>query len=329
MAEDQVTALFDAVPEPVVLVEYVDGEPLVRDANDTFGRVFGLDTDAVRGDPINEHILPEDDRCRERAREIDARAAAGEAVEETVTRMAADGEREFLFRTKPFGGDGTVECMTSYVDVTDRTRERERFQALVENASDIVTVLDADGTIRYESPAVERILGYDQEELVGENAYDYVHPDDVEAVRSEYGRALDEPDRKPKVEYRFRAADGEWRVLESIASNRLDSPVEGFVVNSRDVTERKRREQRLEWYRAYVQYHQRKQELSEQQVELNVLEAELGEGERAESEEYERLRSEIDDLRVEVQRLESELAELAERYEDVPDVENPPTELSR
>jgi PAS domain S-box-containing protein len=119
-------------------------------------------------------------------------------------------------------------------------QSEERFRSLVQYSSDIITILEADGTIRYESPSIERILGYGPEELIGGNVFDYVYPEDVERVRSIFVEALKNERVTPLVEFRFRHADGSWRYLEAIGNNLLADPsVKGMVVNSRDVTERK------------------------------------------------------------------------------------------
>jgi diguanylate cyclase (GGDEF)-like protein/PAS domain S-box-containing protein len=103
-----------------------------------------------------------------------------------------------------------------------------------------------DGTILYESPSIERILGYRPEELVGKNVFAYVHPQDLERVLSAFAAGLANPELRPSAEYRFRHKDGSWRYLESVGSNLLDDPNVGeLVVNSRDVTERKKAEERL------------------------------------------------------------------------------------
>ena len=121
-----------------------------------------------------------------------------------------------------------------------------RFRSLVQNGSDIITVLDAGGTIYYESPSIERLLGYRPEDLVGQNAFDYVHPDDLERVRSIFGEITKRSGAIGPVEVRFRHADGSWRYLEWIGKNLLEDPtVKGIVANSRDVTERKEAEEKL------------------------------------------------------------------------------------
>lgn len=126
-------------------------------------------------------------------------------------------------------------------------KSKEHFKHLIENALDIITVLNYDGTIRYESPSLERILGYDPVELIGESAFDYVHPDDLEQIQKKLSRVMRSPDKMDSAEFRFRHKDGSWRYLESIAKNVVDAREgPGIIVNSRDVTERVKAWEQLE-----------------------------------------------------------------------------------
>jgi PAS domain S-box-containing protein len=140
-----------------------------------------------------------------------------------------------------------------------RVREsEERFRSLIQNASDVITLLEVDGTILYQSPSIERTLGYRSEELVGKNAFQYVHPDDLDWVMDAFSKMLAEPESRPVAWYRFRHKDGSWRYMESIGSNRLDDPRVGeLVINSRDITERKLWEGKLrdaeEKYRSLIE----------------------------------------------------------------------------
>ena len=134
----------------------------------------------------------------------------------------------------------------------------ERFRALTQNSSDVITLLGVYGTIRYQSPSSERILGYSPEEMVGKNVFDYVHPEDLGLVEMIFVEGLRDPGRRPSVEYRLRHKDGSWRWLESVVANLLGHrDVGGVVFNSRDVTERRRTEERLgeaeEKYRTLVE----------------------------------------------------------------------------
>src|SRR5215213_7350179 len=132
-------------------------------------------------------------------------------------------------------------------DVTERKKvekvikeSEKRFRSLVQYSSDIITILDADGTVHYVSPAVERVTGYKPEEQVGTNAFGSVHPDDREQALNTFAEVLKRPGLHPPLEFRVPHKDGSWRYLEHVVNNLLDDPaVRGVVVNSWDVTERK------------------------------------------------------------------------------------------
>ena len=121
--------------------------------------------------------------------------------------------------------------------------EGEMHRKLVEEFSDIATIIDSDGTITYVSPSVTRMLGYEPEELVGEVGYEYQHPDDRDAVADAIETIQTNPDDTQIIETRFRRADGSWCWIEATLQNRLDDPdFNGILVNSRDISKRKRQE---------------------------------------------------------------------------------------
>jgi diguanylate cyclase (GGDEF)-like protein/PAS domain S-box-containing protein len=118
----------------------------------------------------------------------------------------------------------------------------------VEHSSENVTIVDLDGTLRYANPAFERMLGYDTEEVVGKmNVLEYVHSDDLPHVLEETEKAVSAGGvATNKVEYRFRHKDGSWQWVESAGTYLLDDPhVKGVVVQTRNITERKRTEEAL------------------------------------------------------------------------------------
>ncbi len=120
-------------------------------------------------------------------------------------------------------------------------KQSERYyKALIGNALDIITILDAKGTMKYYSSAVERVLGYSMEELIGKNAFEYIHPDDVDNVLEIFGKTASIPEYTTTVEFRFLHKNGQWTILESIGKNLLNDPViGGIIVNSRDITDRR------------------------------------------------------------------------------------------
>jgi PAS domain S-box-containing protein len=138
-------------------------------------------------------------------------------------------------------------------DITERTLAQEAlrlkeeyYRSLLENGMDIVTILGPDGIILYESPSVERIVGYRPEELVGRDAFALIHPEDAGPTREIFGRLVRTPGSVEAAEFRFRHRDGSWRILEAIGKNLLQLPaVRAIVVNERDVTERRNAEEQL------------------------------------------------------------------------------------
>ena len=123
-------------------------------------------------------------------------------------------------------------------------RSETHFRSLTENALDLITVVNRDGTIRYASPSNSRVLGYPSEALLTENLVSRVHPDDQALVLETFARVSQTAGVSDPIEVRVQHADGSWRVLEARTNNLLDDPVMGgLVINSRDVTDRKQAEE--------------------------------------------------------------------------------------
>lgn len=132
-------------------------------------------------------------------------------------------------------------------EARQRARSERKFRSLVQHSSDVVTLVEADGLIQYESPAVEALLGFDPEALVGTSLLDLVHPDDVRAVTDRFQRVLSGGNgSSARLDARVRHADGQWRDIESVVTNLVDDhDVGAVVVNSRDVTARRALEREL------------------------------------------------------------------------------------
>ena len=128
----------------------------------------------------------------------------------------------------------------------DLRRNEERFRSLVRNASDGIMIARADGTVTYESPGVERVLGHAPDARVGRHALELVHPEDLPGVERLFTDVIATPQVEATAEFRARHIDGSYRVVEAVAKNLLqDRAIEGVVVNYRDVTERRSLEQQL------------------------------------------------------------------------------------
>ncbi len=146
-------------------------------------------------------------------------------------------------------------------DISERKRaekalaEREAyFRALIENSAEGVAIIDAQGMTRYLAPSEERLTGYTPEEIVGQSAFQYIHPQDLPKVLKTFSEGVATPGAVRSVDYRLQRKDGEWRYFEIIGHNMLDDPhIAGVVVNYRDVTARKQAEQALQESRSRLE----------------------------------------------------------------------------
>jgi diguanylate cyclase (GGDEF)-like protein/PAS domain S-box-containing protein len=121
-----------------------------------------------------------------------------------------------------------------------------QFRSLVHHASDLITVVDAHGEIRYQSPSASTLVGITSEALVGTNYLDVVEREDRQLFEVVLAGLVGSPDGSTTAEYRVTHEDGSSRFVESIVTNLLDDPtVRGLVLNTRDVTERKELEEEL------------------------------------------------------------------------------------
>ncbi len=124
-------------------------------------------------------------------------------------------------------------------------RSEEHFRSLIEHASDLTAIIGADGVFRYQSPSSERILGYTPEELVGRNVLEFLPPEDAVRLTELVASLLRGDTQRVPHEGGFRHKDGSWRILEGVGTQVLDpSGARTIIVNTRDVTQRKRAEAR-------------------------------------------------------------------------------------
>jgi len=128
--------------------------------------------------------------------------------------------------------------------IQEVNRTQKRTQLLLENASEIITIYERDGRVRYISPSVERILGYSTQEMIGHKDIEKVHPEYVDTIEQMFQSLLAQPQSTQTIQYIFRTKDGEDVWLEATGNNLLDDPaIQGLLVNTRDITERRRAEQ--------------------------------------------------------------------------------------
>jgi PAS domain S-box-containing protein len=132
-------------------------------------------------------------------------------------------------------------------EATKRLQQSQRkFSKLVTNSTDMLGIVNTQGRFEYISPVCEDILGFEQEELIGECAFDYMPTDDRAEVMEQFFDAVENPGQEPVIEHRFRTAGDDYTVLETRGKNMFDDEfIDGFVVNARDISSLKKREQEL------------------------------------------------------------------------------------
>jgi PAS domain S-box-containing protein len=241
-----------------------DVEGRFRFVNPQFARLVGRDTEALlhaRGEDV---VHPDDAATLAQAR---SQWRAGETVTYELGLLREGGSPlPALVTSAPRLEDGVVVgSITVVSNLTQRKRNEEelrrserQFRQMIENATDLITLLDDAGGIRYESPSVRRVLAYDPGDLVGRSVFDLVHPGDVSGVREAFARIVDNPGVPLSVELRFLHGDGTFHHLEATGASFLDDPAVGsVVVNSRDVSDRRRAEAALrkseELFRQFVE----------------------------------------------------------------------------
>ena len=171
---------------------------------------------------------------------------AGEHLTFERPMLRKDGSVFMIEASAAVLQDGTIQSIIR--DITERRQAEEAllrikayWQALVENTSDLITIIDTRGVIVYQNQAVERILGFKPEEFVGKNAAEFVQADDLSHGWEVFGTTVATPrSAYPVIEMRVRHKDGTWHTMETTGEVRADDTGQLVaVLTSRDITERK------------------------------------------------------------------------------------------
>jgi diguanylate cyclase (GGDEF)-like protein/PAS domain S-box-containing protein len=151
---------------------------------------------------------------------------------------------------------GFITDITDFKQATLALWQAEtKWQSLIQQSSDLITILAADGEVLYESPAaLQRLLGYEMHEKLGRSCFELIHPEDDQRVKQAFAQVLSQPETPVTVEFRYRHKNGSWRYLEVTATNFLDhAQIAGVVANTRDISDFKRAERT---YRSMFEYAQ-------------------------------------------------------------------------
>jgi len=155
-------------------------------------------------------------------------------------------------------------------DVELLANSEARFRSLVQNSSDVIFIIEPDTTIRYTSPSAKKVLGLHSKDLVGTKLINHVHPEDKQLATRFFMALQETNDATPGVQdWRLMRTDGPLIWTENTGTNLLREPtVEGFVINTRDVSERRTLQSRL----AHQAFHDELTRLANRALFLNRVE---------------------------------------------------------
>ena len=171
---------------------------------------------------------------------------SGTIGEETAVAAMKTGAADYLMKDRlgrlgPAVANALEKCESRAerrLSVHRLRESEERLRQLIENSSDTIVVIDEFGIVGFQSPSMERTLGYEPDAMFGRNVLEIVHLDDQSKVRQSISEALADHGKRLPVEYRIRHRDGSWRIFQSIGKSMIEAGGRvKIVVNSRDVTE--------------------------------------------------------------------------------------------
>jgi diguanylate cyclase (GGDEF)-like protein/PAS domain S-box-containing protein len=242
-SEQLYRAIVETATEGIVMV---DREYQVTFANERFAEMLGRAGDEVLGRKIEDLATPEGRRLVLAGRQ---QRLSGESGRYEIPMQHADGSTVWCqLSAAPLLDDAgeVIGAVGMHTDITERKLVEARFQALAENASDMVSIMGEDLRFRWASAATERVLGFPLDEVIGMSALDIVHPDDLEIAADGIVELLANPGQTIRREVRVLRADGTFIHGEVLGVNELDDPVlAGIILSTRDVSERRHAEQAL------------------------------------------------------------------------------------
>ena len=215
--------------------------------------ILGYSREDYVGLNIGKLVAPED--IEQVRRSIQDKVTGKQtAVSYPLHVIAKDGTRHALeVNTRLIYRDGVPVAVQGIArDVTDREQAQQalleseaKFRLVVEKSTDLISIVAADGTIHFENPSVERLMGWTPEELIGKNGFDFVHPDDVVEARRLLTSGIANPPTNT-AEMRLRHKDGSYKMFEAASSQVVENGrTIGLIINFRDIQDRRRQEDSL------------------------------------------------------------------------------------
>ncbi len=218
-------------------------------ANPAAVRLFGATSEQdLVGTPVMRWHHPDYHQIvQERIRKAREEGLAAPMIESKYFKL--DGSvMDLEVQGKPIVYNGAPAILATFHDVTERNQSENammqvhaRHRSMIANISDVISIMDADGLVKYISPNIEKIFGWLPEELIGTDGFAVIHPDDLEIVQKTFFRYLEEENSTKTMEVRYKCRNGSYLPIEVTTTNLLNDPlINGVLTNYHDISERKK-----------------------------------------------------------------------------------------
>ena len=250
-SELRLKAIFENEPQCVKIVS-VDG--ILMDINPAGLKLLEVEKDLIVGQNISHVIFPDDLEHYQKLHEQTCEGLTGST--EFRIKSFKGTDRWMSTSTAPLRNkEGGIYAVLSVTrDITQQKEadlklqlSEQLFKNLVSNSSDIIVIIDENARFNYLSENVTTLLGYTPFDLIGKNAFDFIHPEDAPGVMVELKKVINKDDSALGIAHRFLHFNGQWSWLESKGINLLFEPsLAGVVINARDINDRIKLQQKLD-----------------------------------------------------------------------------------
>lgn len=238
------------------IILIINREGIITYENKAVSEILGYKPEERIGANSLDNVHPDDKKSNiETFRKLFNDVNASTIQTEVRIRHKDGSWRIFEEVASVLSTDNKVESVVVNLrDITERKRAEEAlskseryFKEITENSSDIIIITDEKGNITYCSPSIERFAGYKSQEVIGQNAFIYLHPDEMKRASGDFANFILAKDNSlSSNSFKILHKDGSERYFSGVGKNLLDNPdIEGIVMNVRDVTEQRLAEDAL------------------------------------------------------------------------------------